>query len=86
MSTSHESREDSAAAGAPGASGPPSAAPHPLDPLTAEEIRHVASVLRLDRAVGPRWLRAHFGSGGTGISTGAGPVTYYRPLRRRRGR
>jgi len=37
-------------------------------------------------AVGPRWLRAHFGSGGTGISTGAGPVTYYRPLRRRRGR
>ena len=55
MSTSHESREDSAAAGAPGASGPPSAAPHPLDPLTAEEIRHVASVLRRDRAVGPRW-------------------------------
>ena len=28
---------------------------HPLDPLTAEEFRQVASVLRRDRAVGPRW-------------------------------
>lgn len=37
-------------------------------------------------AIGPRWLRLHVGAGGTGISTGAGPVTYYRPLRRRRGR
>jgi primary-amine oxidase len=28
---------------------------HPLDPLTAEEFRLVASVLRGDRAAGPRW-------------------------------
>ena len=28
---------------------------HPLDPLTAEEFRHVAAVLRRDRAAGPRW-------------------------------
>jgi hypothetical protein len=34
----------------------------------------------------PRWLRLHLGAGGDGISTGAGPVTYYRPLRRRRRR
>ena len=55
MSTSDDSREDSAAARAPAASGPGRAAPHPLDPLTAEEIRQVASVLRRDRAAGPRW-------------------------------
>ena len=54
MSTSHDPREDSAAAGAP-AGGPAIAAPHPLDPLTAAEIRQVAAVLRRDRAVGPRW-------------------------------
>ena len=35
-------------------------------------------------AVGPLWLRTHFGADGTGISTGAGPVTWYRGLRRRR--
>jgi hypothetical protein len=34
--------------------------------------------------IGPRWLRFWSGGGG-GISTGAGPVTYYRPLRRRKG-
>jgi len=28
---------------------------HPLDPLTAEEFRQVASLLRRDREVGPRW-------------------------------
>jgi primary-amine oxidase len=28
---------------------------HPLDPLSAAEFQHVASVLRRDRAVGPRW-------------------------------
>jgi primary-amine oxidase len=28
---------------------------HPLDPLTAEEFRQVASILRHDRAAGPRW-------------------------------
>ncbi len=37
-------------------------------------------------AIGPRWLRAHFGAGGTGVSTGAGPVSWYRPIRRRRTR
>lgn len=37
-------------------------------------------------AVGPRWLRFHFGAGGDGVSTGAGPVSYYRPIRRRRRR
>ena len=31
------------------------ASAHPLDPLTAGEFRLVASVLRRDRAVGPRW-------------------------------
>jgi len=36
--------------------------------------------------IGPRWLRFWSGGCGDGISTGAGPVTYYRPLRRRRGR
>jgi primary-amine oxidase len=28
---------------------------HPLDPLTADEFRQVAAVLRRDREVGPRW-------------------------------
>ena len=28
---------------------------HPLDPLTAEEFRRAASVLRRERAAGPRW-------------------------------
>jgi hypothetical protein len=34
--------------------------------------------------IGPRIARLHVGAGGTGFSTGAGPVSYYRPLRRRR--
>ena len=34
---------------------PPDAAGHPLDPLTADEFRQVASVLRRDRGVGDRW-------------------------------
>jgi hypothetical protein len=34
--------------------------------------------------IGPRWARLHIGAGGAGVSTGAGPVTWYRPLRRRR--
>lgn len=34
--------------------------------------------------VGPRAARLHFGAGGTGISTGAGPFSAYRPLRRKR--
>ena len=29
--------------------------------------------------VGPRWLRFWFGKGGRGVSTGAGPVSAYRP-------
>jgi hypothetical protein len=36
--------------------------------------------------IGPRWLRSHTGGGGDGISTGAGPVTLYHGLRRRRRR
>ena len=31
--------------------------------------------------VGPRAARLHLGAGGTGVSTGAGPWTYYQPLR-----
>jgi hypothetical protein len=34
--------------------------------------------------LGPRAARLHFGAGGTGVSTGAGPFSWYRPLRRRR--
>ncbi|MGH3197478.1 MAG: hypothetical protein ACRDOH_35600 [Streptosporangiaceae bacterium] len=34
--------------------------------------------------VGPRWLRLWSGAGGAGVSTGAGPVSAYRGLRRRR--
>ncbi len=33
----------------------PEPADHPLDPLTAGEIRRVAAILRRDRAVGPGW-------------------------------
>src|SRR5262245_5919806 len=29
--------------------------PHPLDPLTAEEIRQTAAIVRRDRGVGPGW-------------------------------
>ena len=29
--------------------------PHPLDPLTADEIRVAAAMLRRDRGVGERW-------------------------------
>jgi hypothetical protein len=36
-------------------------------------------------SVGPRWLRLHTGGGYRGgVSTGAGPFTWYRSLRRRR--
>jgi hypothetical protein len=34
--------------------------------------------------IGPRIARLHIGAGGTGISTGAGPFTLYKALRRRR--
>lgn len=36
--------------------------------------------------VGPRWLRGWFGVGGEGVSTGAGPVSYYKPLGKRKRR
>lgn len=38
--------------------------------------------------IGPRAARLHIGAGGPGLSTGAGPFTFYQPLRgkRRRGR
>jgi primary-amine oxidase len=28
---------------------------HPLDPLTADEVRRAASIVRRDRGVGARW-------------------------------
>jgi hypothetical protein len=31
-------------------------------------------------SIGPRISRLHFGAGGPGISTGAGPISYYQPL------
>ncbi len=34
-------------------------------------------------SIGPRIARIHTGAGGTGFSTGAGPVSYYKPLRRK---
>jgi hypothetical protein len=34
--------------------------------------------------LGPRAARLHIGAGGPGISTGAGPLTLYRSLLRRR--
>jgi len=34
----------------------------------------------LRASVGPRSARLHFGAGGPGVSTGAGPLTYYQPL------
>ena len=37
-------------------------------------------------AIGPRAARLHLGAGGPGVSTGAGPVSAYRGLRRRRRR
>ncbi len=40
----------------------------------------------LRTSVGPRAARVHFGAGGTGISTGAGPFTYYAPLHGSKGR
>ncbi len=33
----------------------PQTAPHPLDPLSADEIRSAVAVLRRDKDVGPRW-------------------------------
>ena len=36
--------------------------------------------------IGPRVARLHLGAGGRGVSTGFGPFTWYKPLRRRRRR
>ncbi len=36
--------------------------------------------------IGPQAARLHVGAGGTGVSTGAGPFSLYRGLRRRRRR
>src|SRR2546423_6842873 len=33
----------------------PAAAAHPLDPLSAEEVRRAVAILRRDQCVGPRW-------------------------------
>ena len=41
------------------ATGTRAAAGHPLDPLSADEIRQAVAILRRDRGVGPRW---RFGS------------------------
>jgi hypothetical protein len=36
--------------------------------------------------IGPRWLRVWRGAGGSGVSTGAGPFSYYRPAGQRKPR
>jgi len=46
------------------------------------KVRHTSRGWRV--AAGPRFLRFHFGAGGEGVSTGAGPFTKYQPVRRRR--
>ena len=40
---------------APRTNDAPAAAKHPLDPLSAEEIRQVVAILRRDQGVGPDW-------------------------------
>lgn len=35
-------------------------------------------------SAGPRLFRLHTGAVGRGLSAGAGPVTWYKPLKRRR--
>ncbi len=42
--------------------------------------RHTKRGWRL--SVGPRILRRHFGAGGSGWSTGWGPFSHYRPVRK----
>lgn len=42
------------------------------------KIRATSRGLRA--SVGPRAARVHFGAGGAGVSTGAGPFTYYAPV------
>lgn len=33
--------------------------------------------------LGPRMARLHVGAGGAGVSTGAGPFSYYKPVGRK---
>lgn len=37
-------------------------------------------------AAGPRIFRLHTGAGGTGVSTGAGPFSYYKGIGRKKKR
>lgn len=46
------------------------------------KLRHTRAGWRV--SVGPRILREHFGAGGRGVSTGAGPFSYYAPVRVRK--
>jgi hypothetical protein len=45
------------------------------------KLRHTKRGWRA--GIGPRWLRFWTGAGGDGVSTGAGPFSYYKPLRRK---
>lgn len=45
----------------------------------APGVKIRASSRGMRASVGPRAARVHFGAGGTGFSTGAGPVSLYRP-------
>jgi hypothetical protein len=50
----------------------------------APGVRIRATSRGLRASAGPRAARVHFGAGGTGFSTGAGPVTLYKSTGRRR--
>jgi len=52
----------------------------------APGVRIRASSRGLRASVGPRAARVHFGAGGPGVSTGAGPVTLYHSVGGGRGR
>lgn len=52
----------------------------------APGVRIRATRRGLRASVGPRAARVHFGSGGTGVSTGAGPVSLYHSASGGRGR
>src|SRR5712671_3365778 len=52
----------------------------------APGVKIRASSRGLRASVGPRAARVHFGAGGTGVSTGAGPVSLYQSVGGGRGR
>ncbi len=52
----------------------------------APGVKIRASSRGLRASVGPRAARVHFGAGGTGVSTGAGPVSLYHSVSGGRGR